>query len=171
MCRQSWKELKCRPLSLHSCEMSYLLSKWKEIFSPALSRVIRLWAQWITSHVLCKSHFLILYTSDSLLSWMLVCSDQDTLLLGEFQWLPIVYRMKERLSFVFKCLLHLAFIISLEQNSSSLPIHVPCFPAFTPSSSCSLCLRFPSSLFSSSALTNLTLDRLLIPFRPQFPQL
>ena len=114
LCRWNWKELKCRPLSLHSCEMSYLLSKWKEIFSPALSKVIRLWAQWITSHMLCKSHFLILYTSDSLLSWLLVCSDQDTLLLGKFQWLPIVYRMKERLSFVFKYLLHLAFIISLK---------------------------------------------------------
>lgn len=66
------------------------------------------------SHVLLQSPPYALYISDSPLSKPLVLSDPDTLALKNLQWLPIVYRMEDRLSLILKDLYHLASIISTE---------------------------------------------------------
>lgn len=114
----SWKELENGPLFLHSYEISCLLTKWKEIFSPALSKVMVLynvlWAQSTTPHVLLQSRLNALYISDSPLSKPLVCCDHDTLLLKKLQWLPIAYGMEDKPSLAFKDLHHLASIISTQ---------------------------------------------------------
>ena len=134
----SRKELENGPLFLHSYEISCLLPKWEEIFSPALSKVIVLynvpWAQHITSHVLLQSPLNGLYISDSPLSKPLVCSDHDTLLLKNHQWLPIASRMEDKLSLVFKDLWHLTFIISSQIEllfiAHTWPV-LSCFHNFT----------------------------------------
>ena len=155
------------PLFPHSCEISRLLSKWKEISSPTLSRAGRLhttlWAPCIISHILCYSHLLMLCTPpDSPLSKPRVCSDHDTLLLKTLPWLPIASRTKERLiSLIVKDLCHLAFIISTQVEPLSIVHACPllsCFYTFT-----SL-LLWPESPFSSLLLPSLTLHLELWPW-------
>lgn len=76
----------------------------------------------------------MLHTSpDSPPSKPFIYSNHDTLLLKSLQWLPITYRMKDRLSLTFR-LCHLAFIVSSQLELLSIAPTCPvlsCFYAFT----------------------------------------